>query len=82
MSGADKAYDLSSLQLITYGTEPMPKSTLDRIVQVFPAVTLQQTYGLSELGILRSQSRDSTSLWVRIGGEGLSDESRRQPAVD
>jgi long-chain acyl-CoA synthetase len=70
LSGADKAYDLSSLQLITYGTEPMPQSTLDRIAQVFPAVTLQQTYGLSELGILRSQSRDLTSLWVRLGGEG------------
>jgi acyl-CoA synthetase (AMP-forming)/AMP-acid ligase II len=70
LSGIERAYDLSSLQLITYGTEPMPQSTLDRIVQVFPAVTLQQTYGLSELGILRSQSRDSTSLWVRLGGEG------------
>ena len=70
LSGAYKAYDLSSLRLITYGTEPMPQSTLDRVAQVFPAVTLQQTYGLSELGILRSQSRDSTSLWVRLGGEG------------
>jgi acyl-CoA synthetase (AMP-forming)/AMP-acid ligase II len=70
LSGAYKAYDLSSLRLITYGTEPMPQSTLDRIAQVFPAVTLQQTYGLSELGILRSKSRDATSLWVRLGGEG------------
>jgi long-chain acyl-CoA synthetase len=70
LSGAHKAYDLSSLRLITYGTEPMPQSTLDWVAQVFPAVRLQQTYGLSELGILRSQSRDSTSLWVRIGGEG------------
>jgi acyl-CoA synthetase (AMP-forming)/AMP-acid ligase II len=48
----------------------MPQSTLDRLAQVFPAAKLQQTYGLSELGILRSQSRDSTSLWVRLGGEG------------
>jgi acyl-CoA synthetase (AMP-forming)/AMP-acid ligase II len=70
LSSVDNAYDLSSLRLITYGTEPMPQSTLDRIAQVFPAVTLQQTYGLSELGILRSQSRDLTSLWVRLGGEG------------
>lgn len=70
LSGAYKTYDLSSLQLITYGTEPMPQSTLDQLARVFPAVRLQQTYGLSELGILRSQSRDSTSLWVRLGGEG------------
>jgi acyl-CoA synthetase (AMP-forming)/AMP-acid ligase II len=70
LSGAYKVHDLSSLRLITYGTEPMPQSTLDQIAQAFPAVTLQQTYGLSELGILRSKSRDSTSLWVRLGGEG------------
>jgi long-chain acyl-CoA synthetase len=70
LSGAHKAYDLSSLRLITYGTEPMPQSTLDRVAQVFPAVTLQQTYGLSEVGILRSRSRDATSRWVRLGGEG------------
>jgi long-chain acyl-CoA synthetase len=33
-------------------------------------VKLLQTYGLSELGILRSQSRGPDSLWVRVGGEG------------
>jgi acyl-CoA synthetase (AMP-forming)/AMP-acid ligase II len=31
---------------------------------------LQQTYGLSEIGILRSKSKSSDSLWVRLGGEG------------
>jgi acyl-CoA synthetase (AMP-forming)/AMP-acid ligase II len=34
-------------------------------------VTLQQTYGLSELGILRSKSRSNDSLWVKVGGEGF-----------
>ena len=63
-------HDLSSLQVITYGTEPMPLSTLQRVHNAFPNVRLQQTYGLSELGILRSQSRGSDSLWVRVGGEG------------
>jgi long-chain acyl-CoA synthetase len=63
--------DLSSLRLITYGTEPMPASTLARVRAAFPSVRLLQTYGLSELGILRSQSRDSDSLWVRVGGEGF-----------
>jgi acyl-CoA synthetase (AMP-forming)/AMP-acid ligase II len=37
---------------------------------VLPQVRLQQTYGLSEIGILRSESRGPDSLWVRIGGEG------------
>ncbi|HJZ74825.1 MAG TPA: fatty acid--CoA ligase family protein [Vicinamibacterales bacterium] len=64
-------YDLSSLKLITYGTEPMPEITLKRVGAAFPGVKLLQTYGLSELGILRSQSRDDGSLWMRVGGEGF-----------
>jgi len=32
-------------------------------------VSLRQTYGLSEVGILRSKSISSDSLWVKIGGE-------------
>ena len=64
-------YDLSSLKRITYGTEVMPQSTLDRLTKTFPSVVLQQTYGLSEVGVLRSQSRGDGSLWVRIGGEGF-----------
>ncbi len=63
-------YDLSSLRLITYGTELMPASTLARVRDIFPNVKLQQTYGLSELGILRSKSREDGSLWVKVGGEG------------
>lgn len=63
-------YDLSSLRLITYGTEVMPASTLQRLRETFPHVNLQQTYGLSELGILRSKSRADGSLWVKVGGEG------------
>lgn len=64
-------YDLSSLKRITYGTEVMPQSTLDRVRARFPGVSLLQTYGLSEVGVLRSQSREDGSLWVRIGGEGF-----------
>jgi long-chain acyl-CoA synthetase len=64
-------HDLSSLKLITYGTEPMPEITLRKVHAVFPEVKLLQTYGLSELGILRSQSRESGSLWMRVGGEGF-----------
>jgi long-chain acyl-CoA synthetase len=71
LSEAYNNYDLSSLQVITYGTEPMPENTLKRIHAVLPGVRLQQTYGLSELGILRSKSRDSESLWVKVGGEGF-----------
>jgi acyl-CoA synthetase (AMP-forming)/AMP-acid ligase II len=71
ISEAWRNHDLSSLQLVTYGTEPMPESTLRRFREILPQVRLQQTYGLSELGILRSKSRSSDSLWVKIGGDGF-----------
>jgi acyl-coenzyme A synthetase/AMP-(fatty) acid ligase len=71
LSEAYRQYDFSSLELFTYGTEPMPENTLKRTHELFPGVTLQQTYGLSELGIMRSKSKSSDSLWVKIGGEGF-----------
>jgi long-chain acyl-CoA synthetase len=71
ISEAYRHHDLSSLKRITYGTEVMPETTLKRIHEVLPNVELQQTYGLSELGILRSKSKDTNSLWVKVGGEGF-----------
>jgi acyl-CoA synthetase (AMP-forming)/AMP-acid ligase II len=71
LSEAYRNYDLSSLQVIAYGTEPMPESTLKRLHEVFPQVSLVQTYGMSELGVLRSRSKDSGSLWIKFSGEGF-----------
>ncbi len=71
ISEAYKQYDLMSLQLVTYGTEAMPEGTLKRFHALFPNIQLLQTYGLSEIGILRSQSKSSDSLWLKIGGEGF-----------
>jgi long-chain acyl-CoA synthetase len=70
VSEAYRRHDLSSVQLVTYGTEVMPESTLKRFHELYPQIRLLQTYGLSEVGILRSVSRASDSLWVKIGGEG------------
>jgi long-chain acyl-CoA synthetase len=71
LSEAYRRHDLTSLKQITYGTEPMPESTLQRLHAVLPEVRLSQTYGLSELGILRARSRSSDSLWVKLGGQGV-----------
>ena len=71
LSEAYKRYDLSSLKMVTYGTEPMPESTLKLFHELFPNIKLLQTYGLSEVGILRSKSMSSDSLWVKVGGEGF-----------
>ena len=71
MSEAYKRHDLSSLEMVTYGTEVMPETTLERFHGLFPRVRLLQTYGLSEVGILRSQSKAADSLWVKVGGDGF-----------
>lgn len=66
-----KDFDLSSVRLITYGTEVMPVSTLEKVREIFPNAQIKQTYGLSELGVLRSKSESDDSVWVRIGGAGF-----------
>lgn len=71
-----ETHDLSSIKRITYGTEVMPQGTLDRLQQAFPGAVLQQTYGLSEVGVLQSQSRPDGSLWLRIGGQGFETQVR------
>ncbi len=71
LSEAYKRYDITSLKTVSYGTEPMPENTLKRFHQLFPEINMLQTYGLSEVGILRSKSKSSDSLWVKVGGEGF-----------
>ena len=70
-SGSWRNYDLSSIELITYGTEVISDVVLKKIREAFPNVDFKQTYGLSELGVLRSESLDNNSTWVKIGGEGF-----------
>lgn len=71
LSGGMANYDMSSLKVITYGTEPMPESTLKAVYDAFPSVKLKQTYGLTELGIFSTRSKKSNSGWLEIGGEGV-----------
>jgi acyl-CoA synthetase (AMP-forming)/AMP-acid ligase II len=71
ISDAIRRYDLSSLETITYGTEPMPESTLTALHAAVPGVRFKQTYGLSEFGILPTRSRDSQSLWLKLGRDGF-----------
>jgi acyl-CoA synthetase (AMP-forming)/AMP-acid ligase II len=71
IGAAHERHDLSSLELVTYGTEPMPSSTLRRLTEALPGVRLKQTYGLSEVGILPTRSRDDASLWMKLGDAGF-----------
>jgi acyl-coenzyme A synthetase/AMP-(fatty) acid ligase len=71
LSGAHDRHDLGSLRIITYGTEVMPASVLERLTTALPGVQLIQKFGMSELGTLRSRSQASDSPWVTVGGDGV-----------
>jgi acyl-CoA synthetase (AMP-forming)/AMP-acid ligase II len=72
ISAAHRRWSTESLELITYGTEPMPLGTLQRLKSELPNVRLKQTYGLSELGILPTRSRSDDTLWVKLGDSGFA----------
>lgn len=60
-----------SLRIITYGTERMDQPTLDQLCTLLPEVDFRQTFGMSELGIVRVKSEDRQSLFMKVGGEGV-----------
>ncbi len=70
ISEAYKRFNLSSLKVISYGTEAMSLATLNNVKEIFPDVKLHQTYGLIEVGVMRTKSKDDGSLWLKLGGEG------------
>jgi acyl-CoA synthetase (AMP-forming)/AMP-acid ligase II len=69
ISGLHEQYNLSSLKLITYGTESMPISTLTKLNEIFTNIKFKQTYGLSELGILPTKSESANSPWFLLGDD-------------
>ena len=71
MVRAHDRHDLSSLKLITYGSEKMEGWVLKLLNIAMPNAELKQTYGLSELGVLHAKSKGSNSLWVKVGGPGF-----------
>ena len=66
MSNAYKKYDLSSLKMITYGTEAMSESLLARLKATFKKVKFLQTFGTSETGILNTSSKSSNSTYIKL----------------
>jgi len=66
LSGAINKFDLSTLKVITYGTEPMPSGLLLRLNQSFPKVRFLQTFGTSETGISQISSKSSSSTKIRF----------------
>jgi len=71
MSGAVPDMVPSCLKVITYGTERMDQPTLDELCRLLPEIDFRQTFGMSELGIVRVKSESRSSLFMKIGGEGI-----------
>lgn len=71
LSGVYRDYDLSSLKVVSYGSEVMPAATLTAWNEAFPGVRTVQAYGMSELGVLKTKSRSSDSLSFALTGDGV-----------
>jgi len=71
MSGLIPKSVPKSLRIITYGTERMDQPTLDALCELLPDVDFRQTFGMSELGIVRVKSESRNSLFMKVGGEGV-----------
>jgi len=71
MSGAVPDKVPACLKVITYGTERMDQPTLDELCKLLPNVDFRQTFGMSELGIVRVKSEARDSLFMKVGGEGV-----------
>jgi acyl-CoA synthetase (AMP-forming)/AMP-acid ligase II len=70
LKGSFQNFDLSSLRWITYGAEPMPEATLNRMNHLLPGIKFKQTYGLIEIGVLSTVSESDKSTLVKLGGDG------------
>ena len=71
MSGAVPDKVPTCLKVVTYGTERMDQPTLDDLCKLLPNVDFRQTFGMSELGIVRVKSESRDSLFMKVGGEGV-----------
>lgn len=71
MSGSVPGKIPPCLKIITYGTERMDQPTLDDLCKLLPNVDFRQTFGMSELGIVRVKSEARDSLYMKVGGEGV-----------
>jgi len=71
IGGSIKRKVPKSLKIITYGTEKMDQVTLNSLCKLLPNIDFRQTFGMSELGIVRVKSESRSSLFMKVGGEGV-----------
>jgi acyl-CoA synthetase (AMP-forming)/AMP-acid ligase II len=71
MNKLSDKYDLSSLRMITYGSEVMSDTILEKLKRRHPSIKFLQTYGLSETGVLKTKSR-ADGTWIRLIENGYT----------
>lgn len=71
IAGVPEKFNLRTLKMITYGTEPMPASLLARLKTALPRTRLLQTFGTSETGIAQTTSKSSSSTSMKIDDPNL-----------
>ncbi len=69
MSGDYQVADLSSVQIVTFGSEPINETGLVNLKTMFPKAKTIQKYGTSEFGSPRSKSREGNGLWIHMDNE-------------
>jgi acyl-coenzyme A synthetase/AMP-(fatty) acid ligase len=69
LSDVTERADLSSLSIVTFGSEPMDAPTLSRVTKMLPNVALRQKYGASEFGAPSVKTRDGDGLWIQFHGD-------------
>ena len=71
ISKCHERFNLSSIRLITYGTEPMPPPLLKRLRDSFPKTKFVQTFGTSETGIAKTSSPDPSDTSFSINDSSI-----------
>ena len=71
LAGVADKFDCSSLEIVAYGAERMPKELLTRLNMAFPHAQFQQKFGTSETGTVGIRGQNTESVYFRIDDPGV-----------
>ena len=71
LSGELNGRSFPDLRTIAYGAEAMPETTLRQLHAALPGVRFVQTFGMTELGAVRTESKTDDSLWLKIKSQDV-----------
>jgi len=71
VSPALQEADLSSLEIVTFGSEPPDPTVINRLSELLPNTQLMQKYGTSEFGAPRSKTKPGDSRWLKLESDNF-----------